>query len=80
VYLPLANAVIHIAHASITRSYNPGLVSAIVLFLPLCAWCLHVIQRSGAGTLAMHAIGFAGALLIHAVIAVKVLSNRRRLA
>lgn len=78
VYLPLLNALIHIAHAIITRSYNPGLVSAIVLFLPLCAWCLWTIQRSGHGTPAMHAIGVASALGIHLVIAVSVLRNRRK--
>lgn len=80
VYLPLFNALIHIAHAVIMRSYNPGLVSAIVLFLPVCGWCLYQIQESGGGTLAMHAIGLGSALAIHAVIAVSVLSNRRKLA
>jgi hypothetical protein len=79
VYLPLVNAFTHIAHAVITRNYNPGLVSAIVIFLPLCAWCLYRIQESGDGPLTMHAIGLACALGIHAVIAVSVLNNRRRL-
>ncbi len=80
VYLPLLNALIHIAHAVIMRSYNPGLVSAIVLFLPVCAWCLYKIQQSGCGTLTMHAIGLGSALAIHAVIIVSVLNNRRKLA
>jgi hypothetical protein len=80
VYLPLVNAIIHIAHAAVMRTYNPGLVSAIVLFLPVCAWCIVAIQRSGAGTLEMHAIGLACALGIHIVIAISVLGNRRRLA
>ena len=80
VYLPLLNAVIHIVHAVVTRSYNPGLVSAVVIFLPLCGWCLCVIQRSGSGTLAMHAIGAGTALAIHLVIAVSVLRNRRKYA
>jgi hypothetical protein len=78
VYLPLFNAVIHIAHALITRTYNPGLVTAIVIFLPVCAWCLYAIQQSGDGSFAMHAIGLGSAVAIHAVIAAAVLHNRRR--
>ena len=80
VYLPLLNAGIHIAHAAITRTYNPGLVSAVVLFLPVCGWCLRVIQQSGYGTPAMHAIGAGTAFAIHMVIAVSVLRNRRKYA
>ena len=80
VYLPLVNAIIHIGHAVSKRSYNPGLVTAIALFLPVCTWCLREIQQSGSGTLAMHTIGLASALAIHTVIAAKVLSNRRKLA
>jgi len=80
VYLPLFNAAIHIAHAVITRSYNPGLVSAIAFFLPVCIWCLRVIQQSGGGSFVMHAIGVGSAIGIHAVIAVSVLRNRRNVA
>jgi uncharacterized protein with HXXEE motif len=79
VYLPLLNAAIHIVQAVIARRYNPGLVSAIVLFLPVCIWCLCAIQRSGGGSFAMHAIGLGSAVAIHVVIAASVLSNRRRL-
>jgi hypothetical protein len=80
VYLPLFNAAIHIAHAVIMRSYNPGLVSAIALFLPVCIWCLRVIQQSGNGSFVMHAIGLGSAIGIHAVIAISVLRNRRNVA
>jgi hypothetical protein len=78
VYLPLINAAIHIAHAVMMRIYNPGLVSAIVLFLPVCGWCLFRIQRTGYGTPAMHAIGVASALAIHLIIIISVLRNRRK--
>jgi hypothetical protein len=60
------------------RIYNPGLVSAIVLFLPVCGWCLFRIQRTGYGTPAMHAIGVASALAIHLIIIISVLRNRRK--
>jgi hypothetical protein len=80
VYLPLLNAVVHIAHAVIARSYNPGLVTAIVFFLPVCGWCLRAIQQSGSGTTAMHALGVSTAFAIHIVIAASVLRKRRRYA
>lgn len=77
VYLPLLNAIIHLAQAIVGRRYNPGLVTAIVFFLPVCCRCLYVIQESGFGTLAMHAIGAGSAVVIHFIIAVTVLRNRR---
>jgi hypothetical protein len=80
VYLPRLNAAIHIAHAAIMRSYNPGLVTAIALFLPVRIWCLRVIQQSGDGSCVMHAIGLGSPIGIYAVIAVSVLRNRPRVA
>jgi Protein of unknown function with HXXEE motif len=80
VYLPLINAVIHIAPAVVTRSYNPGLITSIVFFLPLCAWCLYVMRRSGAGGFVFHAIGLGAAFAIHAVVILAVLRNRRKLS
>jgi hypothetical protein len=79
IYLPFINAFIHIAPAIVMRSYNPGLISAAVIFLPLCTWCLVVVQRSGYGTPAMHAIGIAAAVALHAMIIIPVLRNRSRL-
>lgn len=78
--LLLLNAVIHIVQGVVTRSYNPGLVSAIVLFLPVGGWCLYALQQSGGATLSMHIIGAACALAIHLAIAVPVMRNRRKLA
>lgn len=78
VYLLLVNAVVHIAQAIAMRNYNPGLISAIVLFLPLGAWCLRVVQQAGAGTTSMHIIGIAGAIAIHASIVIAVVRKRRQ--
>ena len=36
----LTNAMFHIAGAVLDGTYVPGLVSAIVLYLPYCAWVL----------------------------------------
>ncbi len=78
-YLLLLNAVIHIVQGAAMRSYNPGLVTAIVLFLPVGGWCFYTLQRTGSGTLPMHIIGAASAIAIHLAIAIPVLNNRRRL-
>jgi len=75
-YLLLLNAVIHIAQAITARGYNPGLVTAIVLFLPAGGYCLRAVMAGGSGTPTMHVIGAAVAIGVHAAIAGQVLRNR----
>lgn len=77
-YLLLVNAVVHIGPAVAMRRYNPGLVTALVMFLPLGGWCVSELVRAGAGSAAMHAIGIAAAVAIHALLIVYVLGVRRR--
>lgn len=77
VYLVLVNAAVHIAQAVAMRDYNPGLISAIVLFLPLGIWCLRVVQQTGAGSGAMHIVGLACATAIHAAIMISIFRKRR---
>ncbi len=77
IYLVLVNAVVHIAHALLFRCYNPGLVSALVLFLPLGAGSLWLLPAAGGVSAAYQVIGLATALLIHAAILIHV---RRKLA
>lgn len=79
VYLSLVNGVIHIAGALRSRSYNPGLWTAIILFLPLGGVTLYEFARSGQATVADHIAGFGVAVLVHAAIMVHVLTNRKRL-
>ncbi|MGH9607136.1 MAG: HXXEE domain-containing protein [Terracidiphilus sp.] len=79
-YLLMVNAAIHIVHGLIFRRYNPGLATAVLLFVPLGAWCMVAIQHAGGGTAWMHAIGAAAAVGIHAAIIVHVFGaakNRR---
>jgi hypothetical protein len=76
-YLLLVNAVVHCGPAVGLRSYNPGLVTAIVLFFPVGGYAVYTVQEAGAGTLAMHLVGFATAVLIHAVLIAHVLRNKR---
>ncbi len=76
VYLLLVNAVIHIAHAMFFRSYNPGLGTAILLFLPVGSLGVWEIQRAG-GTVGTGVVGLIVAIGIHVVIIAYVLHNRR---
>lgn len=79
-YLLLLNAVIHIVQGAVMRSYNPGLVSAIGLFLPVGGWCAYSVQQAGGATVRMQIIAAASAIAIHLAIAIPVLNNRRKLA
>lgn len=72
VYLLLVNGTIHVVHAVISRGYNPGLGTAIALFLPLGAYGIAAIQRAGGGTASMHVVGAGAAIAIHAAIIVHV--------
>ena len=75
VYLMLVNALTHIAAAAVLRRYNPGLVSAILLFLPLSLWTVWVLAHTpGVGALD-HLIGLPVAVLIHVAIVVHVRSR-----
>lgn len=72
VYAMLVNAVVHMVAAAVLRGYNPGLISAGVLFLPLSLSTLWVlVQTPGVGALD-HVIGLSVAVLIHAAIAIHV--------
>jgi hypothetical protein len=77
VYLVLVNAFVHIVHAISFHRYNPGLATAILLFLPLGGLALWLLQRAGVGSLGYHAFGLGIAVLIHAAILLHV---RRKLA
>jgi hypothetical protein len=78
-YLMLVNAVIHILGAIRGRRYNPGLVTAVVLFLPVSIGTIAAIDDAGAGTLQGHVIGFIIAIAIHAAIVVYALRRRQAL-
>ena len=80
VYLSLVNSVGHCLQAVALRSYNPGTVTAIVLFMPLGGITLWVLAGTGEVTATDHLIGLATALLIHAGIIVRVVTRKRQLA
>jgi hypothetical protein len=71
-YLVVVNGAIHVIHAAIKQGYNPGLGTAIALFLPLGGYSIAAIQQAGDGTAAMHLVGAGTAIAIHAAIIVHV--------
>ena len=76
VYLVLLNGTIHVVQGVISRGYNPGLGTAIVLFLPLGTYGISAINQVGAGTFLMHMTGAAAAIGIHVAIIVHVMRRR----
>ncbi len=66
VYLAVVNALVHIAHAIIFRGYNPGLISAIVLFLPVGVSTIEQIHLAGGSSMMTHGVGLIFAILSHA--------------
>jgi hypothetical protein len=68
VYLVVVNGFVHVAHAIIFRRYNPGLGTAIGMFLPLGGYGIMAIQQAGGGMAAMHVTGAVAAVGIHAAI------------
>jgi len=76
VYLVLVNAFVHLIHAFVFRGYNPGLGTALVLFIPAGPYALRQVENAGGGTPVFQAIGLVMAIAIHAAILLHV---RRRL-
>lgn len=74
-YLVLVNALVHIGQALRLKRYNPGLVTAVVLFLPFGFYALAEINRAGGGTIGLHALGLIVAIAVHAGIVALVLSR-----
>lgn len=76
VYLPLVNSLGHIGPAAARREYNPGLLTALLLFLPAGVWGLVVIPADG---WVWHAAGLGVAVAVHAAIVVHVTRRLKRL-
>ena len=79
VYAMVVNAIVHIADGIAKRAWNPGLVTAIVLFLPVGLGGLWAISATGEATVLQHVVGIVIALAIHAGIVAYVFGNARRL-
>lgn len=74
-YAMLINGLTHIGAAVRFRIYNPGLVTAILIFLPLSVSTIFVLGSVG---VSFHLVSFALALILHALIIADVLFRIRR--
>lgn len=66
-FLMGANAFVHIGGAMVDRGYVPGLVSAVLLYLPFCALVFWRVKRNGSstGVLLVSAVVGAFPMLVH---------------
>lgn len=64
-YLILVNAFVHCAAAVVFRGYNPGLGTALVLFIPLGIWGLWAVNAAGSGSGHFHLLGAGVAIGLH---------------
>jgi hypothetical protein len=65
-YLSLVNAALHIASAIRQRRYNPGLWTAIFLFVPLGIYTIIAFSAVPEVTPIAHVAGLMVAILLHA--------------
>jgi hypothetical protein len=79
-YLALVNGITHVVGAVVTRGYNPGLVTAVVLLIPGSIAVIWAVQAAGAGSLRDHLIGIVVAILVHALIVAWVNLRRHALS
>jgi len=79
-YLSIVNAVAHLAAALRRREYNPGLWTAIGLFLPFGGWCIYAVARAAQAGWGDHLIGIGIAMAIHVAIIIHVIRRVRSLA
>jgi hypothetical protein len=69
VYLVLVNALAHIIGAGVWREYNPGLWTALALFVPVGTLALLETSRQPGVRHLHHAVGLGTAIAIHVAIA-----------
>lgn len=79
VYLTLVNAAAHLIAAIVSRAYNPGLVTSMILFMPagIVGWL--EFQRLETVHAGYHAFGLIVAVLIHVAIVGHVQIRKRRM-
>ncbi|PZQ80446.1 MAG: HXXEE domain-containing protein [Ancylobacter novellus] len=78
-YALVVNALTHFGAALRLRRYNPGLATALLVFLPLGLVTLRVIGGEADTTLHQHLAALAGALALHALIILYVMLRLWRL-
>ena len=72
-YAMLLNGLAHVVVAARTRTYNPGLITSVLLFLPLGIATIVVVAHTRTGSIPFHIIGFVLAAIIHLGIMLRLL-------
>ncbi len=67
-YLGLVNAAVHLLAAAVTRAYNPGLISAVLLLLPAGTAAVWVARTHQVAPW-YHVLGLGTAVFIHLLLA-----------
>jgi hypothetical protein len=67
------NALIHVLNAVVTGSYNPGLLTALAVFLPLSAWVGYACFGRGGLSYKAMALLIVWGIVLHAILAVPML-------
>ena len=80
VWLTLVNAAVHLAGAIRERRVNPGLITAVLLFLPLGGLAAFVVSSRVEAPLGANAAALATAVAVHVAIAAYVLWRKRTLS
>jgi hypothetical protein len=77
--VPLVNSAAHIVPAIIRGSYNSGLLTAVVLFVPMCWWVLRSLSRAGLLDTRRAAAVVATGALTHALLIGSLVAHARGL-
>ena len=77
IYLPMLNAFGHIVPAILKRRYNPGLVTSVLVFLPVGVISTYLVSRAAGCDLQDHLLALGVAIAVHATIIAHV---RRRIS
>lgn len=79
-YLAIVNAVVHLGGAIASRAYNPGLVTAAILLLPIGLWGARIYSSVYALPLRDHATAVVLIIVLHVAIILHVMQRRARFA
>lgn len=66
--VPLVNAVAHLGSAASTGAYNPGVLTGVLLFLPLGGWTLRVLVKAKHLSLGQIPVLLGAGVVLHAVL------------
>ncbi|MEO6845667.1 MAG: HXXEE domain-containing protein, partial [Chthoniobacterales bacterium] len=69
----------HVVMSIAKRCYNPGLITAVFLFIPLSIWSLIVVSKASHATAFDQWLGIGIGIFVHACIMAYMLMRRNKL-